>query len=190
MCSPKLASSWCFAFQCFQGCLPCGPTWATMRHNLRVPSSMHYEHEHVASCELLLQFITAFDSTIAAVASLPGPMSWVVTEVNAQCFYMSFAIEKEVASECRRGRCHDTCLSIVSIQYAVSLCVFAQRRRSVKIWHSFVRAAGFVAEAEAPLRFHRNQSHRVLIYVILLHVATHAKKIVLPCAVACASASV
>ena len=101
MCSPKLASSWCFAFQGFQGCLPCGPTWATMRHNRRVPSSMHYEHEHVASCELLLQFITAFDSTIAAVASLLGPMSWVVTEVNAQCFYMSFAIEKEVRSSIR-----------------------------------------------------------------------------------------
>ena len=156
---------------------------------------MHYEHEHVASCELLLQFITAFDSTIAAVASLLGPISWVVTEVNAQCFYMSFAMEKEVASECRlRVHCAIIVASkqrqISTPQVKMELTCGTSRRRSVKIWHSFVRAAGFVAEAAAPLRFHRNQSHRVLIYVILLHVATHAKKIVLPCAVACASASV
>ena len=148
MCSPKLASSWCFAFQGFQGCLPCGPTWATMRHNLRVPSSMHYEHEHVASCELLLQFITAFDSTIAAVASLPGPMSWVVTEVNAQCFYMSFAIKKEVASECRlRVHCAIIVTSkqrqISTPQVKMELACGTSRRRSVKIL-AFVRAGSRV----------------------------------------------
>ena len=109
---------------------------------------MHYEHEHVASCELLLQFITAFDSTIAAVASLLGPMSWVVTEVNAQCFYMSFAIEKEVASECRlRVHCAIIVASkqrqISTPQVKMELTCGTSRRRSVKIL-AFVRAGSRV----------------------------------------------
>ncbi len=150
MCSPKLASSWCFAFQGFQGCLPCGPTWATMRHNLRAPSSMHYEHEHVASCELLLQFITAFDSTIAAVASLLGPMSWVVTEVNAQCFYMSFAIEKEVRSSIRmpaaRSLCDHCCFQATANKHTPGQNGTNLRhiKETVRQYLAFVRAGSRV----------------------------------------------